>query len=144
MASMVDEVATYLAAQGVGTVKTASNDPAWPIYTAGLQEGTKTNPHDAIGLIEGVGESPQDEMGATVGAVIFENPSLVVQVRSRSAVTARTKAEACWAKLHKFVGTLSGTRYLLMQARQSPMPIGRDDGDRWIFGFNVGVSKERS
>lgn len=138
---MLDEVGAYLAAQGVGTVKTTSNDPAWPIYLGGMFPGDRD---DAITLAEGPGEPPLDEMGSTVGAVAAEAPSLVVQVRSASYQTARSKAEAAWTKLHKYSGTLSGVRYLLIEARQSPFPVGRDEDGRWIIGCNYSVAKERS
>lgn len=140
---MLDAVASYLEAQALGTVKTAANDPAWPIHKGGLYPGTAAHPHDAIGLAEGPGDGPINEMGATVGAVAAEAPSLVVQVRSASYATARSKAEAIWTNLHHYSGTLSGTRYLLIEARHSPFPTGRDEQDRWIIGCNYDVAKER-
>jgi hypothetical protein len=142
---VLDEVAHYLAAQGLGVVKTASNTPTWPIYKGGVF-GNNPDIPDAIMVAVGPGDPPQDEMGGTAGAVPFENPSLVVQVRSASYSTADTKAQAIWAKLHKFVGSIGSpaVRYLLIRARQSPFPVGRDDTDRWLIGFNCDVSKERS
>ena len=138
---MLDEVGAYLAAQGVGTVKTSANDPAWPIYLGGIFPGTRD---DAIALAEGGGERPVNEMGPTVGAVAAESPELVAQVRSASYSSARSKAEAIWTKLHKYSGTMSGTRYLLIEAWQSPYPVGRDDAGRWIIGCSYRVTKERS
>lgn len=141
---MLDEVAAYLETQSLGVVKTTSNDPTWPIFKGGLYPGTSTNPDEAIGLTEGPGDGPINEMGSTVGAVAAEAPSLVVHVRSGSYVSARAKAEAIWTKLHKFAGPLSGVRYLLIEARQQPFPLGRDDAGRWIIGCNYDVTKERS
>jgi hypothetical protein len=141
---ILDEVAAYLETQGLGTVKLPTNDPAWPIHKGGLHPGTVTHPDDAIGLSEGPGDPPINEMGSTVGAVAAEAPSLVVTVRSSSYTTARAKAEAVRAKLHKYAGTLSSTRYLLILARHSPFPLGRDDKDRWLIGCNYDVTKELS
>lgn len=138
---MLDEIGGYLQTQGLGTIKTPSNNPTWPIYLGGVFPGTQD---DAIALIEGPGDPPLDQMGATVGSVVAEAPSLVVQVRSSSYAVARTKAEAIWSKLHKYVGTLGSTRYLWIAARQSPFPVGRDDRDCWILGCNYDVMKERS
>jgi hypothetical protein len=141
---LLDEVASYLEAEGIGVVKTTANDPAWPIHKGGLYPGSQAHPNDAIGLLEGPGDFPINEMGATVGSVVAETPSLVVHVRSASYATARSKADAAWGRLHKYAGTLGGVRYLLIEARQSPFPIGRDDAGRWIIGCNYGVTKERA
>ena len=138
---MLDEIGAYLEAQSVGTVKTTANNPSWPIYKGGVFPGTQD---DGITLAEGPGDSPISEMGSTVGAVAAEAPSLVVQVRSASYPTARNKAETAWTKLHKYIGILSGVRYLIIEARQSPFPIGRDEAGRWIIGCNYSVTKERS
>lgn len=137
---LLDDVGSYLETEGIGTVKTSSNNPDWPIFKGGLFEGTSD---DAIGLAEGPGDPPTNEMGDTVGGVVAENPSLVVLVRSDSYPTARSKAEAVWLKLHKYAGTLSGTRYLFIEARQTPFPTGRDPDGRWVIGCNYDVTKEK-
>jgi hypothetical protein len=138
---ILDEVGALLEAGGHGVVKTAGNDPAWPIHKGALYDGTAAHPDDAIALIVGPGSAPITEMGGVVAA---EVPSLVVQVRSRSYSTAHSKAAAIWTALHMQHGNLSGTTYYLMEARQSPMPLGRDENSRWLVGFNVDVTKERS
>lgn len=141
---LLDEIGYYLEAQGIGVVKTSVNTPTWPIYKGTF--GTNPDIPNAIALAEGPSDPPVDEMGATVGAVPIENASLVVQVRSLSYATARLKANDAWTKLHKLAGSVGSpaVRYLLIQARQAPFPIGRDDSDRWIIGCNFDVAKERS
>lgn len=141
---MLDEVAAYLEAQGIGVVKTSSNSPTWPIYRGTF--GTNPDIPNAIALMEGPSDPAQDEMGATVGAVVFENSSLVLQVRSANYGTARLKANDAWTKLHKFAGSIGSpaVRYLLIRARQQPFPVGRDDNDRWLIGCNFDVAKDRS
>jgi hypothetical protein len=129
---MLAEVGAYLETQGLGTLKTSSNNPSsWPIC-----------------------DPPIDTMGSTVGAVVAEQASLVVQVRSEQYDSAEAKARAIWNKLHKLGNTsLSGTRYLLIMARHAPFPIGgfgdraqggRDAEGRWILNFNCSVTKEKS
>jgi hypothetical protein len=141
---LLDEIAAHLEAEGLGVVKTAANDPAWPIHKGGLYPGTQAHPHDAIGIIESPGGRPLDEMGAEVGAVAAEEAAFVVHVRSASYATARSKAGAAWGRLHKFAGTLSGVRYLLIEATQSPFPLTRDDAGRWIIACNFNAAKELS
>jgi hypothetical protein len=138
---MLDEIAAYLEAQSLGTVKAGTNNPAWPIFTGGVFPGTQ---NDAISVAESAGEGVVNEMGSTVGSVAAEAPALVVQVRSMSYASARTKAEAIWRKLHKYAGTLSGVRYYLVLARSKPFPLGRDDGGAFLLGFNCDVTKEPS
>lgn len=141
--SMLDEVAAYLEAQGIGTVKTSSNNPtSWPIYKGGV---FPANVDEAMTVAAGPSDPPTDVMGSTVGAVVAENDALVIQARSFDYTSAETKAQAAWDVLHKLGNvTLNGTRYLLVMARQLPFPIGRDDKQRWLIGFNCDVAKEKS
>lgn|SRR5574341_1913696 len=140
---LLEAVATYLASVGEGTVKTSSPQTGtpWLIYKGGAVPGDNA---DAITLSETPGNAPIDEMGATVGAVVAEEPGLQVIARHLDYSQARAKAESLWGKLHKLGETvLSGTRYLYVRAQQSPFPIGRDSSNRWMVGFNAIVSKER-
>lgn len=140
---MLDEIAAYLEAQGLGVVKTTGNAPTWPIYKAGTSPAD--NVDEVIIVAEGPGADPIDTMGNVVGAVVAEVCSLVVQTRSLSYPIARTKAQAIWSKLHKLGEIqLTGVRYLLVMARQSPFPMGRDDKTRWLVGCNYEVTKELS
>lgn len=141
--SMLDEIGAYLAAQGLGTVKTSSNNPTtWPIYKGGI---FPANVDDVITVAAGPSDPPIDAMGSAVGAIVAEEDALVVQVRSENYATAEAKAQAAWNVLHKYGNdSLSGTRYLYIEARQVPFPIGRDDNGRWIIGFNCSVTKEKS
>jgi hypothetical protein len=149
---MLAEVGAYLETQGLGTLKTSSNNPSsWPIFLGGV---FPANVDEVIALAEGPSDPPIDTMGSTVGAVVAEQASLVVQVRSEQYDSAEAKARAIWNKLHKLGNTsLSGTRYLLIMARHAPFPIGgfgdraqggRDAEGRWILNFNCSVTKEKS
>lgn len=138
---MLDDVAAYLEAQSVGTVKTESNNPAaWPIYMGGAVPGSLD---EVLYLAETAGAPPIDEMGSTVGAVVAEVPGLLVQARAKEYPVARARARLAWSKLHKLGNTtLGATRYLLILARQAPAPTGRDDAMRWVVGCNFEVTKE--
>jgi hypothetical protein len=139
---MLDEIGAYLEAQGVGTVKTSSNSPTWPIYKGGV---FPANVDNVLSIATGPSDPPTDTMGSTVGGIVAENQALVVQARSEEYPTADGKAWDAWNVLHKLGNTtLSGTRYLLIMARQMPFPIGRDDKQRWLIGFNCDVTKEKS
>lgn len=141
---MLDAIGAYLESQGIGTVKTAGNTPtAWPIYKGGAQATHATIP-GIVYISEGPGSAPTDTMGATPGSVVAENPSLVLQCRHADYSVARAKAESAWTVLHKKGNaTLSGVRYLLIRARQSPFPTGRDEWGRWVIGCNYDIAKER-
>lgn len=138
---LLDDVATRLAADGMGTVKTSSNDPAsWPIYKGA---GTAGNRAEMILLVAGPGEGVIEEMTATVGAAVAEIPTLVVSVRNADPSAAIVKAEAIWRKLHNLAEvTLGSTRYLRIEARQKPFAIGRDESNRHIVTCNYVVTKE--
>ncbi len=137
----LDEVADYIESQGLGTVKTRGASPSWPIYQNLWPAGST----DAIFISEGPSLPPVDSMGGDVGVCEFEQVALVVQVRSSTYSVARARAQAIWGKLHKLGNVLlSGTRYLLVTARSSPFPMGRDDNGLWLVGCNYDVAKEVS
>ena len=141
---LLDDVAARLESDGVGTVKTSSNTTpglGWWIYKG----ATYPSNQDAIvALHESPGMAPTREMEDTVGAVVCENPGLLVQCWHLDYSEARAKAETVWGKLHNLNSvTLGSTRYLSIEARQQPFPTGRDDKGRWVIGCNYSVSKER-
>lgn len=137
---LLDDVAAFLEAQGLGNVKTTGSPATgWWIYKGTL---VPSNQDSVIALIEGPGEQPLDEMGSTISAVVAENPGLVVQVRHSDYEPARAKAHALWVALHRKSGVLGATRYLGIEARQSPFLFGRDDASRYLIGCNYSVMKE--
>ncbi len=140
---LLDDVATYLQTQGLGTVKTTSaqTGTAWLIYKGGTVTGDRA---DAIFLSEYSDGGPIDQMGATTGVVVAEEVGLQIVARHAAYSTAKQKAEDIFGALHKLGNvTLGSTRYLLMMAKQTPFPIGRDQSNRWMIGFNMRVTKER-
>lgn len=137
MASVLDEMTTYLAAQGVGTVGTD--------LFAGLLPDT---PDACVALLETGGMPAAHTVGGGgAGSAVFERPSIQVICRGakHDYAAARAKAGTAFTKLDGLANTtLSGTRYLSIFAAQPPFLIGRDENERPLVGFNVEVAKELS
>ena len=138
----LDILATYLAAQGAGTVKTSVAQPAvpWLIYKGGTPPGDRS---DIITLTMYPGGPPIEVMGSGTAGVIAEEPRVQVTARNLDYSVAMAKAEALWTVLHNYSGTVSGVRILRIACNTQPYPIGRDDATRFIIGFSCTVSKER-
>ena len=72
-----------------------------------------------------------------------EYPVFQVAVRSASYVTAQTKCTNIHKLLHGICEQqINGTRYLLIQALQTPMYLSTDKSNRKIFVANFTVIKE--
>lgn len=140
---MLDDIGSKLAALGHGTVKTSSNTTpgasGWWIYLGATETSNQSN---AIFLSEFAGGSPIDVMGSGSGVAEIEVIGLQVLCRSDSYETARSKSSALWLALHNFTGTIGSKRYLRVECKSSPFPIGRDQSSRWMIGFNCTVYKE--
>jgi hypothetical protein len=123
---MIDDIATYLAGQGIGTVGTNLFKGMLP-----------ASPDNCVALFEYGGERP-DLVGTYV-----ERPKLNVRVRNTSYSAGRSACGSIIEDLHT-VGdtTLSGTRYLYIMALQSPIYLGRDGHERAEWSINFQVVKE--
>ena len=129
MAIVLDDVATYLQTQGIGTIGT------------NLFKGSLPDSPDAlVALIEVGGDAPIDVLSMAAGTIKVERP--VIRVVARAGQddyqAARTKAASAYQQLHGLTGqTLSGTRYLTIEARHPPFNLGRDENGRWLSGFDA-------
>lgn len=93
-------------------------------------------PDNVVVLFEYAGEPP--DLHANV-----EYPGLQVMVRNKSYDAGRQKIEQIRNLLHGLAETtINGHRYLLIQARQSPEALARDENGRAIFVCNFRVTKE--
>lgn len=118
--ALLDEIATYLAAQNIGA-------GGWTIVKSRMPP----TPDKIVAIFE-TGGPPREQ--AT--SVTLERPTFQVRVRGqpRSAIAtaypdARTKLQACVTALDKLVGqTLSGTLYPFIFAEGSTIALG-DDGN---------------
>jgi len=123
---MLNDIGTYLQAQGVGTVET-------DIFLGLMPD----QPDNCIALFEYAGSPPDLHWNG-------EYPGLQVRVRNKSYAAARTKIGEVINKLHGLhEQTLSGTRYLLIKARGSPEVLKRDNNNRVVLFVNFDIIKER-
>lgn len=123
---MLDEIAAYLATQSVGTVGTN-------IFIGIIPD----SPDNCVALFEYGGSAP-DLVGTYV-----ERPNLQVRVRNTSYSTGRAKCASVITALHTLgETTLSGTRYLWVAAKQSPISLGVDAKERYEWSINFQVVKE--
>lgn len=124
---LLEDIGNYLQANGVGTVGT-------DIFLGQMPEA----PDNCVALFEYAGYSPDLHWDG-------ERPGLQVRVRNKSYAAGRAKAEQIVQKLHGLAeGMLSGTRYLLIRAEQSPESLGRDANGRNEWVVNFAIIKERS
>lgn len=110
---LLDEVADYLVAQGLGIVGT-------DIFK-GMQP---SEPDDCLTILEAGGGPPDLHWAG-------DYPGFQILTRAVDYETARTQAEAAFGKLHGLSEAVLGARrYLLIRAVQSPAYIGRDENGR--------------
>jgi len=123
---LLDDIALYLQQKGIGIIGTDIFKGQLPV-----------SPDNCIALFEYAGE-PQDLTDANL-----EYPGLQVLVRNKSYATGRQKIEQVRNVLHGLTETtINNVRYLLIQAKQSPEALPRDENGRAIFVVNFRVIKE--
>lgn len=134
MATVLDDLGTFLQTAGVGTLATD--------LFLGIMPG---EPDTCVALIESPGDDPVSVMTRTASKPPVERPSISILCRGAKDDhnAPRVEAESIYAVIHNVVdNTLSGTRYLSIEARQPPFSIGRDENGRSLIGFNVDIWKE--
>ncbi len=127
--ALLDDIATRLVADGVGTLATT-------LFLGYLPD----SPDAVVAVYETRGTAPQHTFGAGVMAV--ERP--VIRVYCRAArndyPAARAKAVAVLNSLGAIRNTTIGsTKFLSVEATSSPYPIGGDDKERARFGIDFAV-----
>lgn len=142
--SMLDDVATYLAAQS--TALTVLSGSAGNLAKAISLDHTPA-PDTLVSLYETGGFAPAHAFttASTGSVLVFEQPSLQCISRSSRYATARTNAQTVFDTLDGYAGSLptaTGVRYLSIAADQSPFSIGRDKNDRFLVSVNFTVRKE--
>lgn len=119
---MLNEIGTYLQAQGIGTVGV-------DIFLGLLPD----QPDNCIALFEYAGSPPDLHWEG-------EYPGLQVRVRNKSYSSGRAEIGQILKLLHGLhETTLSGTRYLLIKARGTPEVLKRDASNRieWFVNFEI-------
>jgi hypothetical protein len=126
---MIDDIAVVLATAGHGTVGTT-------IFKGHLP----ATPDKCLSLFQYGGEPPALIRGAN-----YEYPGLQVRSRSSNPLEALTMLDAVVTILHgKTEFTTTYARYLALEARQSPAPMGGlDDNGRTEYVVNFRVIMTR-
>lgn len=134
---LLDELATYLAAQGLGlTVGTN-------LYKSDLPP----TPDACVALLETGGLPAAHTMSGGAGSAVYERPTVQVICRAgaQDYATARATAQDVHDALDGLSDTdLSGVRYISIRAIQPPFELGLDERARPLVGLNVQIDKEPS
>lgn len=130
MATVLNDLVTFLAAALPAEVVRRGYIP--------------TSPDRVIAFVELIGDEPLATMPGRCG-YRMESPN--IQVRARAVKddyeAARDLAQDAFNALHDQVRlTISGTKYSLIEALQSPYNLGIDEESRWTCGFTLRCWKE--
>lgn len=132
---LLDEIAAYLVANGLGTVGSS--------IFLGSRAKIPVGVGPYISLTETGGTSPTRVHNLRTANT--QRPTVQVLVRAQSYLIARTKAKAAYDVLDGvYETTLTGVRYHSITARQEPTDIGLDDQERAMISFNVEIEKQPS
>lgn len=123
------EIVSRLTSEGVGTFGTN-------LFWGRLPD----SPDTAVAVFEYMGEEAVHSKGGDE----WERPRFQVISRAKSYIDAMTKAEAVYAALNDYSGTLNGVFYDRIQARQRPFadPSGVDDADRFRVFCNYSARRK--
>lgn len=131
----LDEIAAYLATQGVGTV--GSN------IFLGSKAVIPSGAGPYLSLTETGGSAPtriHNKASANT-----QRPTAQILVRATSYLAARTMAKNAYLALDGTYNTVLGAvLYHSITARQEPTDIGLDAQDRPMISFNIDVEKAPS
>lgn len=133
--SVLEDLGTYGAAQGLGTLGT-------DIFLGDFPD----RPDALSALFEYTGAAPLQLMSSQLSPGALSFPRIQVRTRALTYAAARAKAVDWQRKLH-WLGptTLSGTRYENIRALQSePFPLRVDANGRQEFAANYEVFKRPS
>lgn len=103
------------------------------------------SPDEAFQIVETGGAPPVRAFRSSAGEAVVERPT--VQIVRRSPSYQRARAEMNYAyRLLDGAGdrTVNGTRYLFIEALQSPFHLGRDETNREQVACNFRVHKAMS
>lgn len=135
--AVLDDIATYLEAHGVGTIAVSLFKGGIPLDTA------QTITTDIVLALVQVPGLPPSHVHSQPHAT-YEQPVLQVLVRGEpfGDSTAMAKAYDAFLALDGLSNTvLSGVTYLWVQAAQSPFLLHRDEMNRPVVAFNIRCAK---
>lgn len=140
---MLDDVATYLAAQStaLSILSGSTGNLVKAIWPA-------DSPTELVGLFETPGSATAFEFSTgSSPSVLYQAPSLQILSRSTSAQIARQNIYAAFDLLDGYTGNLptsTGTRYVQIVADQAPFQADRDANQRFVYSVNFTVWREAS
>ena len=127
---IVEELAAYLSAQGLGTL----NTDMW-------LHVSPDEPDEQMTIIEYAGDEP--DFVQNDRSVDTENPRVQIAVRSEEPQVARLRAERVYQSLMKIDNeVINGTRILQCVPIDTPALAGRDESGRFLVTANFRVKKE--
>jgi hypothetical protein len=133
--SILSEIGTFLAAQGLGVLGSTlflGSMPASPDVCGAIYEYGGLAPTGGFGVV----------------GIQYEMPAVQVVFRGtkQDYAATRTKSETAYRALAGVQpdALLSGTRYLQIRPQQAPFLMRRDDDDRVYFACNYVCEKELS
>jgi len=135
---LASDITTHLAGIGALSLTGGTNLFAVPFPEASQDQ--------AVCLIEYPGEAPEHAAGASIAAPLYERPRFQIICRDveANAATCRALAESIYVQLDGLADTtLSGTRYLLVRALQSPFYLSMDGRNRHRYVTNYTAEKVR-
>lgn len=133
--SFIDEIASRLVSQGVGTI----NADIFRSSSARIPAGA--GPY--ITIIETGGTGPTRVHNSASAST--QRPSAQLVTRAASYEDARAKARLAYLALDGVHNTtLSGTFYQSIDAIQEPTDIGLDGSGRVMLAFNIRAQKSPS
>jgi len=131
---MLDDIAAFLEAEGVGVVGTDIFKAIHP----------DTAPETSMTIYEYAGRPPMDQFGED-DVPSIERPGLQVIARSPNYQDARNFLQDAYNALCKIANEVLGTTlYERVQPVQSPFPMGRDANSRALVTVNFSVWKDPS
>jgi hypothetical protein len=102
-------------------------------------------PDESWQVVETGGLGPVHAMSAVAGAAVEEVAGVQLVRRSATYQKARADMNVAWKTLDGAGDrTINGTRYLWIEATQSPFALGRDETSRPLMACNFLVCKALS
>lgn len=135
---MLDAVATYLTSNTTLTVGGTTGTLAKAVMT-------DSQPDTVAVLYEQPGGASEYSFSTSTGTVgvVYEQPNLQCLTRSATYTVARAAAQTVYTALNGLgETTMSGVRFLSIEAIQSPFSLGRDSNERYLVSVNFRVKKE--
>jgi len=135
-----EQVKDLLVAGGAGTFAGTSG---WSIYI----NDEPTTPDTVITIYDAGGSKPQPFADHTLYPV--EDVEIQLRVRARAFLTVCTKLETC-INILEGAGRFDDTEgsdsvhYLMLKRSGAPIPLGKDEDERFIITQNFRVLRQRT